>query len=476
MSSSTSPPSPSSKGAFATTSNMKPPAKLSLRFAPKKMRNDEDEDALIPQFSREYRSIATTKEKITISREACSGAEMKLKKVDYARIATNEKDDELIKNNVAIETFIMNFKMHSIRYDMQELMTKFPILEDTLIDTDRFNNGKTINLIENWDRIGDGTGKQITVREIADTVAWIKRYAEADSVSYLEDMQWLHVHILNSLDEDLKITVGTILDQDYSIGQRGGPLTFAIAMDQCINLSEEAIESLKKSIEAYDIKSVQGEDIGLVCRHFKYALKRLFHNGAITPTLTKNLFKVFQTTSVPEFNDFVAHWMRDTTRMSSKRPTHQDILSEVEDYYRRLLASGEWLGVNKAETPSGFISKDKNGPPRDTSDSNPRPKGKYSKPTDQDKTSDDPKRFARTINGRDYKWCSKCWNRPSQWNKLTEAIQGRWSTTHFTDEHTGKPSVPVAPPATANVATSEAPKKVSFAQSLEQAANASGSA
>ena len=143
-------------------------------------------------------------------------------------------------------------------------------------------------------------------------------------------------------------------------------------------------------------------------------------------------------------------------------------MSEVEDYYRRLLASGEWLGVNKAETPSGFISKDKNGPPRDTSDSNPRPKGKYSKPTDQDKTSDDPKRFAGTINRRDYKWCSKCWNRPSQWNKLTEAIQGRWSTTHFTDEHTGP--VVGEPPATPK----DDKPKVTFADALMAAQEGDG--
>ena len=457
---------------LATTTSLAPP-KMSLQFAPRKVRTNNDDETLIPQFSREYRSATSTKEKIQISEKACAGADMKLKKVDYAKIATNEKDDELLKNNLAIETFIRKLKRHAIRYDMHELMTKFPMLEDTLHDHDRFSKGETINLIENWDRIGDGNDKRITVTEIADTVAWIKEYASAGSLSYLEDMEWTHEHILNSLDDELSEIVGTILDQDYSPGQRGGPLTFAIAMDQCINLSEEAIDSLKKSIESFDVKNVKGEDIGLVCRHFKYALKRLFHNGAITPTLTKNLFKVFQTTSVPEFNDFVAHWMRDTTRKSSKRPSYQDILAEVEDYYKRLLASGEWLGITKEETPSGFVGNDK--PSSKRNDDVPRPKRNYSRPTDKDKLSSDPKRFQRTIGEREFKWCSKCWNRPSKWNSLTEAVQGRWSTTHFTNEHSGPTEAPTPPDTPQPAANIAGTASKTFAESLQAASGGSSS-
>jgi hypothetical protein len=309
--SSVPPPKPKPAGPLSTTSlttgttgttgttNI---TKLMPKFAPTKARTKNIEETTIPQFSREYRNTASTKEKIQISTKACTGAELKLQKVDYARISTSDQDDELLKNNVAIETFIRKFKRHCIRYDMHEFMTRFPKLDDTPNDADRFNQGNTINLIENWDRIGEGTDKEISVEEIADTVEWIRAYATQDSESYLEDMEWIHEHILDSLDEDLHECVGSIIDQDYLAGQRGGPLTFAIAMDQCINLSEEAIDCLKNSIESYDIKNVTGEDISLVCHHFRYALKCLYHNGAITPTLTKNLFKVFQTTSVTEFN------------------------------------------------------------------------------------------------------------------------------------------------------------------------------
>ena len=265
----TPPPSPSKTNLSSTTTGTtktltKPLAKMSLKFAPKRLRQKTDDDTTIPQFSREYRSLATTKEKIQISQKACTGADQKLRKVDYARISTNDKDDELLKNNLAIETFIRKFKRHCIRYDIHELMTKFPKLDNNPIEENRFDLGNTINLIEKWDRIGDGADKEISVTEIGDTVEWIKGFATKESESYLEDMEWIHEHMLDSLDDDLAECVGYILDQDYGPGQRGGPLTFAIAMDQCINLSEEAIDSLKTSIESYDIKNVKGEDVSLV--------------------------------------------------------------------------------------------------------------------------------------------------------------------------------------------------------------------
>ena len=462
------PPSPSSKAGLTktlvTTTTRQVP-----KFALKQVRAANDDMIMTPQFSREYRTQCSTKERLQLSREACKGAELKLQKVNYARISTYEKDDELLKNNVAIETFIRKFKEHCTKFDMTEFLSKFPVLEDNCNDANRFDKGNTINLLENWDRIGDGVDKRITVTEIADTISWIKCFATDDSTSFLEDMEWTHLHIMDSMDEELHEAVGSILDQDYTVGQRGGPLTFAIAMDQCINLSEEAIDDLKTSIETYDIKTVKGEDISLVCRHFKYALKRLHHNGAITPTLTKNLFKVFQTTSVPEFNAFVAHWMRDSMRKSSKRPSYQEILVEVEDFYKRLLASREWLGIKGHDTPSSFHGSK----PNVTNDtSRPRAKKNFSRPTDKDKTSSDPDRFSRTMDERTWKWCAKCWNKPTAWNKLTEATQGRWSTTHYSDEHTGGKPKDIDTPAgnVATDATDSKPKKVSFAQSLSDAA------
>jgi hypothetical protein len=270
---------------------------------------------------------------------------------------------------------------------MVEFFHRFPLLDPIdgqLEDENRFDSGKTTNLFKKWDRIGDG--KDISLDQIAETIDWIKKYTDNSSESYLEDLDWTHHSLLNSMDEELNESVTSTLKHQFDSEDEGGPLTFAVMIDKCINLSEEAIESLKHSVEKYDIKNVKGEDISVVCRRFLYALKRLQSNDAVTPSLIKALFRVFQTSSVPEFNDFVAHWSRDVSRRGVKKPTFNEILSEVEDYYKRLRASGEWCGLNQKEnTESAFIGEHhkSSGQAREGGHESNTP-NPYSKPTEAD--------------------------------------------------------------------------------------------
>jgi hypothetical protein len=260
------------------------------------------------------------------------------------------------------------------------------------------------------------------------------------------------------MDTELRSAVVSTSKHQFKQQEEGGPLTFAIMIDKCINLSEEAIESLKKSIEIYDIKNTKGEDVSAVCSHFRYALRRLESNDAITPSLIRSLFKVFQTSSVPEFNEFVAHWGRDISRRGAKKPGFTEILNEVEDFYKRLLASGEWCGVTEKEQGAAFFGNKSNHQNKDSS----LEKADYSPPTDKDKVSDNPLRYERMIKGRLFKYCAEC-TRHQRWNN--QKTKGRWVTSHYTDEHHGgKKESPRA-----NLATDDEPKKVSFAQSLARA-------
>jgi hypothetical protein len=178
-------------------------------------------------------------------------------------------------------------------------------------------------------------------------------------------------------------------------------------IDKCINLSEEAFESLKKSIESYDIKNIKGEDVSIVCRGFLYALKRLQSNDAITPSLIKSLFKVFQTTSVPEFNEFVAHWSRDLSRKGAVKPDFLEILTEVEDFYKRLLLSGEWCGTKTPQDEVVFVgerTKDHQAGNNDTNGGSN--KSLFHRPTEEERVPGScPPYYVRMIKGKQMKWC-----------------------------------------------------------------------
>ena len=109
---------------------------------------------------------------------------------------------------------------------------------------------------------------------IADTIVWLKRFTTTDFQLYLDDMEWVHHHLINSMDDELADIVSSTLKHDYSNQQKGGPLTFALMIDNCINLSDEAIDALKDSIKSFDIKTVPGENVEFVTSRFLYAFKR----------------------------------------------------------------------------------------------------------------------------------------------------------------------------------------------------------
>ena len=130
----------------------------------------------------------------------------------------------------------------------------------------------------------------------------MKLYATKASASFLDDIDWSHTFLLNSMEEDLQELVHMTLAKTFKGESMGGPLTFAVMIDKIINLSESAIEGMIAHIKQYEINTVPGENIEKVCRRFQYALKRLENNGSLSRDLISSLFKVFQTTSITEYN------------------------------------------------------------------------------------------------------------------------------------------------------------------------------
>ena len=403
-----------------STSPVSPSASPSLKFAAAPVRNNKDLESSKAQFTKTMRMSVQSKELMQLSEKAMTGSVEKLDKVDYEKVA-DMKDNTIFQNNVKVETHVSKLKQHAIKFDMEDLFREFPILEDTEIDeSDRFRSGKTINLIDKWDRIG-GT-KDITIDAIADTVVWIKKFATADSEIFLQDLDWSHQHIMNSLTNELREDIQGTLDHDYHARHIGGPLTFALMIDRCINLSDSSIEKLKEKISSFSFKEVTGEDVLTMTKRFKYALKRLESNDAMTDKVTKSLFTVFQTTSVDEFNKVFEAWELTCKRRGAKVPSYTEILDEAAHQFKDLQLENKWNGTDKKSQGSMFLNRetrDHDGPPPDWSD-----------PKDSDKISSNPDRFERTIRSAPKKYCSKC-KKYGKGKKL-----GRWGN-HHTDEHRG---------------------------------------
>ena len=330
---------------------------------------------------------------------------------------TSAPQDDVFTINENIENFVVEAEKHFIRYDIVEFMRNFPWLKDkgTVAEADRFDPLDTINLFNQWDQIG--RDKYITLKRIADTTVWVKTYLSEGSESYLDDLDWQHKYFLDCMDTTLLQSVLGELKNEFEEETHGGPLTFAVLIEKCINLSHDAIDALKADVVTFTLANIPGENVDIACRRLLYALKRLENNGALPHDAVKILFKIFKTCSVPEFLTFITHWETSLNFVPSfQQPSYKDFLTKVKEKYTNMCVQNAWTGV-KAQG-SVFSSKGNSNDPSNI----------WRNPTDLDKISSSPVRYQREIKGKMMRFCEKCFRRGTR-------ERGRWNTTHFTDEH-----------------------------------------
>ena len=284
----------------------------------------------------------------------------------------------------------------------------------------------------------------ITPKRIEETVLWIKKYAKTSSNSFLEDLDWTHHCLIDSMDKQLQESVYSSLTQDFGRVDIGGPLTFAILIEKVINLSESAIESMTNHVNNYNLQTVPGEDVEQVCRRLRFALKRLNNAGCLTTDVVASLFTVFRTSSVDKFKELFGLWKQTLELHGIQRPPYNDILKKAEEIYVKLKFRREW-NVKPKRVANTFPAFDGTGDNKQVrrcyscgSTDHIRPDCPLLKnsrrkqlntppPATLEPISRNPDRFEKKIENEVMKWCEKCGRRNGT---------GRWNRTHFTDEHT----------------------------------------
>ena len=195
--------------------------------------------------------------------KATLGVTPKLQSVDFESI-TAEGDNSKFENSLEVDSFLSKLESHFHRFDIIHFFNHFPVLEEPhQSESDRFRSGTTIDLFSVWDQIGKD--KLISTSQIADTIEWIRAFSTNESASYIEDLDWSHQYLLNSMEPELLETVHSTLRHKYSPAQQGGPLILAVIIDEVVNLSISAINHMIKTINQYDSKSIEGENIDTVC-------------------------------------------------------------------------------------------------------------------------------------------------------------------------------------------------------------------
>ena len=217
---------------------------------------------------------------------------------------------------------------------------------------------KTVDLYAQYD--------ELTEEDVARSCEWYNKWTARNY--YCDNLTLTYRHLENNMTYKLFNKTFECYEA-YPILQQGGPLLFIIMMKTLISSSDEATDYLKSMVKHLKITGFKGEYVPRVVSLLCAVYKRLRWIKKVPTDFPKTILKVFQASSVPEFNDYFAHYasqytmMRDIAEIerATFRPMEIDpILHIAEKTYHSLLASGDWTGAKTKGKASIFFSDESN--------------------------------------------------------------------------------------------------------------------
>jgi hypothetical protein len=118
--------------------------------------------------------------------------------------------------------------------------------------------------------------------------------------------------------------------------QQGGPLILFLVLKKVHNASEQHLEHLKDKVEILKVSDLEGENVDTAVSLINAAYLIFISSSTATqsrvpPEWSKTLIQVFQTTTVPEFNQIFKDEEKDARRDADKNggqpqwPTHEQL-------------------------------------------------------------------------------------------------------------------------------------------------------
>ena len=259
-------------------------------------------------------------------------------------------DPELLEDTYNLEMAIDKTRSNHSRFDMH----------DVFIIVDPENGLKTTDLYKNH--------AKVTELEVAKSNEWYQTMTEnPNNKWFCQNMNLTYEYFTNNVEEKLSTKVKETYLK-YPPEQRGGPLFFKIMIEILQNSSGEAAQYLISTVKGINISSYNGENVENVVSLIRGATSRLENlvgirgESLIPKDFVDDLIKIFQTTSVSEFNELFSHYSRTNTLSefisgpTAPKPTISQILKFAEIQYRKMYRSGQWTGVTTKLTKTAFFA------------------------------------------------------------------------------------------------------------------------
>ena len=276
------------------------------------------------------------------------------------------KSDDVLQDSYDIDMLIRVMKANHVKYDIHSPFTiVFPVLGiQDLGELSTLDDGITVRTIDLYTEY-----TTVTPDEVARSNQW---YLEWTGEVHHQNLVLILDYFRNNCHDDLF----TKTNEEYELypdNQKGGPLFFILMIGNLLSNTREAAKSLEMKIINYKLREQKGEDVSVAVSHLRGALNRLIHikqyknnnelHREFFADMYSKLLKVFQTSSVTEFNEIFAQYARQeelnmlmkTTGTIIPTPKFEVLFKMAETKYQEMLERDVWTGLNNSGTESIFF-------------------------------------------------------------------------------------------------------------------------
>ena len=300
----------------------------------------------------------------------------------FRSLTVSVNDPQKMTNTRSLAELLVENKRNLNKYDLLDVYNIVSPLPKSFDETNAnygqllISNGKPVqqDLFTNY--------LKLTTNEVADSCRWYSSFVDDKHIE--EDLNWSLAYYEKNVESDLYSKVHAKMGL-FPIDSQGGPLFLKILLDLVTTSSEGNLKALELILSNYQIKtSSAGEDIELVVGLFTSIIETIIalRNGDLPADAVRKLLKLFQTTSVDDFNNQFDEMERAYVRTSiraqltefniqtsgdkgltNNKESAKYVLAYAEKAYRDLLQSGEWdKCLQKTPGKSAFIGNS-NGDP-----------------------------------------------------------------------------------------------------------------
>ena len=311
----------------------------------------EGSDVIVRMWDKERREDLPAEARLQHDRAATSAI---LSKVSRFGVPVFAKDgDGALETVEKLHTQLKMLGFHMMQFDMYDVI--HIVIPVDVHRTMNLEKG-CYNLMVDYPKLHPDI--------VANSNAWWNTWVRNSYVR--ENMVLLFLLLQNNTEPDLWAKCMELYE-DYAPVQQGGPLMLCLILRRIQDQSEQALVTLVTRVSRIRISKTTGEDIESVIRLIK-STYRVLRNASTSARsyvpidFSKTVLKVFQTSSVDEFNDAFLTVMRDCQTQADLKgisPTWPDlstILTLANNTHQRMKHSGLWDGATRRSQAHNAIA------------------------------------------------------------------------------------------------------------------------